>query len=168
MKSYAKIPTPVSVTPPWQWPPFGSLRHEIDRLFDEFDQSFWRSSFPRLGARSDLGLRSSGLVVDVAEHEKDYEITAEVPGIDQKDVEVKIANGLLVIKGEKKREAEEKGKDYYLSERHYGTFERSFQIPSGVDADKIEASFDKGVLKVTLPKSPDAQKTAKTIPIKPA
>ncbi|HLH49508.1 MAG TPA: Hsp20/alpha crystallin family protein [Roseiarcus sp.] len=106
--------------------------------------------------------------VDVAEKEKAFEVTAELPGIDQNNVEVKLANDVLTIKGEKKQETEEKKKNYYMSERRYGSFERSFQVPEGVDQDKIEASFNKGVLTVTLPKSVEAQKSAKTITVKAA
>ena len=106
--------------------------------------------------------------VDIAESEKAYEITAELPGMDEKNVEVKVANGNLTIKGEKQEEKEEKKKDYYLHERHFGSFERSFEIPEGVDADKIEAKFKKGVLTVTLPKKPEAQKPAKKIEVKAA
>ncbi len=103
--------------------------------------------------------------VDVVEKEKECQISAELPGLDEKDVEVSIADDLLTIKGEKKEEREEKAKNYYASERRYGAFQRSFQIPSGVDADKIGASFQKGVLMVTLPKTPEAQTKEKKIAI---
>ena len=106
--------------------------------------------------------------VDIAETDKAYEITAELPGMDEKNIEVKFADGVLTIKGEKKEEKEEKKKDYYLSERSYGSFQRSFQVPDGVDTDKIEATFKKGVLTVTLPKSAEAQKAAKKIDVKAA
>jgi HSP20 family protein len=106
--------------------------------------------------------------VDVSEGEKAYEITAELPGLDEKDIEVKLALGGLTIKGEKREEKEEKKKDYYLHERHFGSFERYFRLPDEVDPDKIEASFKKGVLTVTLPKKPEAQKAEKKIAIKAA
>ena len=106
--------------------------------------------------------------VDLVESEKAYEITAELPGMDEKNIEVKVADGTLTIKGEKQEEKEEKKKDYYLRERSFGSFERSFAIPEGVDVDKIEASFKKGVLTLTLPKKPEAQKPAKKIDIKAA
>ena len=96
--------------------------------------------------------------VDVSETDKAYEITAELPGMDEKNVEVKVANGVLTIKGEKQDEKEEKKKDYHMRERSYGSFERSFQVPDGVDADKIEANFKKGVLTVILPKSAEAKR----------
>ncbi|WP_232232482.1 Hsp20/alpha crystallin family protein [Cupriavidus sp. amp6] len=88
--------------------------------------------------------------------------------MDEKDIEVKLANGGLTIKGEKREEKEEKEKDYYLRERCFGSFERYFQLPDGVDADKIEARFNKGVLTITLPKTVEAQSAAKKIPVKGA
>jgi len=106
--------------------------------------------------------------VDIAEKKKEYEVTAELPGLDESNVEVKFADGLLTIKGDKREEKEERKKDYYLSERRFGSFQRSFQVPDGVDADKIEARFKNGVLTVTLPKSPEAQTKEKKIAIKKA
>ena len=91
--------------------------------------------------------------VDVAETDKTYEITAELPGLHEKNIEVRLANGVLSIKGEKQEEKEEKEKDYYRRERSFGSFERRFQVPENVDEDKIEASFKNGILSVTLPKS---------------
>jgi len=85
--------------------------------------------------------------------------------MDEKNVEVLFSDGVLTIKGEKQEEKEEKKKDYYMSERRYGSFRRSFEVPEGVDAEKIEASFKNGVLSVTLPKSPEAQKKEKKIPV---
>jgi HSP20 family protein len=153
--------------------PFESLRREIDRLFDEFNGGFWRSPFrgslfdvtPFRRASADLTALPA---VDVSETDKAYEITAELPGMDEKNVEVKVANGILTIKGEKQGEKEEKQKDYYMRERSFGSFERSFQVPDDVDGDKIEASFKKGVLSVTLPKNAEAQKAAKKITVKAA
>jgi HSP20 family protein len=152
------------------WWPLGNLRHEVDRLFEDFGRDFWRAPFRR--SRFAIGpLWPSGLAtpaVDVAESEKAYEVTAELPGLDEKDVEVNVAEGRLTIKGEKQEAKEEKKKDYYLHERHFGSFERSFEIPDSVDTDKIEAAFKKGVLTVTLPKKPEAQKPAKKINVKAA
>jgi HSP20 family protein len=104
--------------------------------------------------------------VDVAETDKAYEITAELPGMEDKNVEVRLANGVLSIKGEKQEEKEQKDKNYYRRERSFGSFERSFQVPDDVDADKIEASFKNGVLSVILPKSAEAQQQAKKIEVK--
>jgi HSP20 family protein len=155
------------------WRPFENFRREIDRLFDEFDGGGWRSPFGRsLFDTQPLWPRESGWpaipAVDIAETEKNYEITAELPGIDEKDVDVKVADGVLTIKGEKQEEKEEKNKDYYLSERSFGSFQRAFQVPEGVDTDKIEANFKKGLLTVTLPKSAEVQKAAKKIEVKAA
>ncbi|MDG4880398.1 Hsp20/alpha crystallin family protein [Mesorhizobium sp. WSM4884] len=152
--------------------PFESLRREIDRLFDDFHpfdlrlpstRSFFGRDFPAL--RSDWSVAPA---MDLIEKANEYEITAELPGIDEKNVEIKLANNVLTIKGEKKEEKEEKEKDYYLSERRYGSFQRSFQLPEGVDADKIDASFTKGVLTVKLPKTAEAQKAEKKITVKAA
>jgi len=104
--------------------------------------------------------------VDIVEKDNAYEVTAELPGLDEKNIEVKLVNGGLTIKGEKQEEKEEKKKGYYLHERQFGSFERCFQVPQGVDTNKIEASFRKGVLTVTLPKKPEAQKPEKKIEIK--
>lgn len=153
------------------WKPFGNLRHEIDRLFDEFDGGFWRSPFRRsvfdvVPFWSREPSWPSAPAVDFTDTEKAYELTAELPGIDEKDVDVKVANGVLTMKGEKHEDKEEKKKDYYLRERTFGSFERAFQLPDGVDTDKIEAKFKKGILTVTLPKKPEAQSTAKKIDVK--
>ena len=106
--------------------------------------------------------------VDVTDSEKAYQITAELPGMDEKSIEVKVTDGYLTIKGEKKEEKEEKEKDYYLRERHFGSFERSFNVPESVDLSKIEATFKKGVLTVALPKKAEAQKPEKKIEVKAA
>jgi len=152
--------------------PFLNLRREIVRLFDDFA---WGSSWHRPSPRSlfDVepfwrGDMSRAMVpaVDIADTEKGYEITAELPGMDEKNVEVKFTNGVLTVKGEKQEEKKENSKDYHLSERRYGSFQRSFTVPDGVDAEKIEATFKNGVLTITLPKTPEAQKKEKQIAIK--
>ena len=162
-----------TVSPMRPWWPLGGLRREIDRLFDDFDGGFWRAPFPRsVFAGEPFWRRELPSVavpaVDVSETDKAYEITAELPGMDEKSIEVKVVDGSLTIKGEKQEEKEEKKKDYYLSERRFGSFERRFEVPEGVDAEKIEASFTKGVLMVTLPKKPEAQKPGKKIEVKTA
>lgn len=155
------------------WRPFHALRREVEQLFDDFGQNLWQLptsrsifGFEPLWRRE--AISEAAPAVDVVEGEKAYEITAELPGMDEKNIEVKVANGNLTIKGEKQEEKEEKKKDYYLHERHFGSFERSFVMPEGVDADKIEASFKKGILAVMLPKKPEAQKPAKKIEVKAA
>ncbi len=159
-----------SFTMPWR--PLESLRQEIDRLFDDFGFGsrwpFGRSLFAAEPVfRRQLRWMTTP-AVDVVESEKAFEISADLPGMDEKNIEVKVADGRLTIKGEKQEEKEEKKKDYYLHERHFGSFQRSFEVPETVDPDKIEASFKKGVLTVTLPKKPEAQKPAKKIEVKAA
>ena len=155
------------------WTPFLSLRREMDRLFEDFGRGFSptrRSVFDVFDVEPFWQQETTWAApaVDIAESQKAYEITAELPGMDEKNIEVKVANGNLIIKGERQEEKEEKEKDYYLRERNFGSFERSFDVPEGVDGDKIEASFSKGVLTVTLPKKPEAQKPAKKIEVKAA
>jgi HSP20 family protein len=132
---------------------FPSLREEINRLFDDFDFGFGR--WPAQRSLFSAAERAPIAVpaVDVAETDKAFEVTAELPGLKESDIAVELVNGDLRIKGEKKEEKEEKKKDYYLSERRYGAFERRFHVPEGVDPNKIEASFASGVLKITMPKT---------------
>ncbi len=158
---------------PQLWRPFDTLRQEIDRLFDDFDGSSWLRPWRRSFFNVEPFWRreaawSAEPAVDIVEKEAAYEITAELPGFDEKNVEVSLANGGLVIKGEKSVEKEEKEKNYHLHERRFGSFERYFDLPEGTDADRIEASFKKGVLTVTLPKKPEARKPEKKIEIKSA
>ena len=100
------------------------------------------------------------------EDEKVYKISAELPGIDAKDVDVSVFGDMLVLKGEKRQEREEKDKNYHLSERAYGSFQRAFELPASVDRNKIAADFSKGVLTLTLPKTAEAQKPIKKIEVK--
>jgi HSP20 family protein len=111
---------------------------------------FWNSAIGRAVGDIEPFWRSESAwaitpVVDIVEHDKSYEITAELPGIDPSNVELKIANSTLTIKGEKKEKKEEKKENYHFSERGYGSFLRSFTVPAGVDADKVEANFKNGV-----------------------
>jgi HSP20 family protein len=145
--------------------PFESLRREMNHLFDDFGP-FGRSLFGLEPQTAREAAFSVAPRVDVVERDKEYEITAELPGIDERDVEVKVSNGTLTIRGEKKEQKEEKTKDFYLSERRYGSFQRSFAMPDGVDPEKIEATFKKGVLSVLIPKTADALKQEKKIAIK--
>jgi len=149
-----------------------SFRREMDRLFDRFDGSF---SFPTMRGMFDIESATLGNAfginvpaVDVTEEDKAYKITAELPGLDEKNVEVSVSGDSLVIKGEKRQEKEEKGKNNYLSERAYGMFQRSFLLPEGVDRDKIAATCVKGVLTISLPKTADAQNQQKKIEVKAA
>jgi len=129
--------------------PFLSLQGEIDRLFDDFTRGF-----PSLG---NGGMTNLMPTMDVSETDKEIEITAELPGLQDKDVQINVADNVLSIRGEKKAEKEQKDKNYRLVERSYGSFERSLELPEGVDAGAIKASIDKGVLKVVVPKPAPAQ-----------
>jgi HSP20 family protein len=106
--------------------------------------------------------------VDVAETEKTLEVTAELPGVNEKEIDVSLAGDMLTIKAEKKSDKEEKTKDYHLVERSYGTFERSMQLPFKADATKIDANFDKGVLKLVIQKPAEAQTKLQKIEVKAA
>jgi len=175
MAEPTKLPVKTEKTsaPTQVWRPFESLRREIDRLFDDFPGGFWQAPFRRsmfdvMPSWARESTWPTAPAVDFTDTDKAYEITAELPGIDEKNVEVKVANGILTIRGDKQEEKEEKKKDYYVRERSYGSFERSFQLPDSVDAEKIDATFKKGVLTVTLPKKPEAQGTTRKIDIKAA
>src|SRR5690349_17732774 len=116
------------------WHSLEALHREIDRLFDGFANDFWRAPFGRSAEPFRRGeMKLTVPAVDIAEKDNAYEITADLPGMDEKSVEVQLSNGNLTIKGEKKEEKEEKKKDFYLQERHYGSFERTFGVPEGVD-----------------------------------
>jgi HSP20 family protein len=139
--------------------PFLSLQREIDRLFDDFGRGF-----PSFGTREFS--RDLMPAIDVTETDGEIEVTAELPGLEEKDVQINVADNVLTIRGEKKAEKEDKQKDYHVVERSYGSFYRALELPAGVDADKIKANISKGVLKVTVPKP--AAKQAKKIDVKAA
>lgn len=121
-------------------------RTVFDRLFDGFGLSFpveeertWMPAF------------------DVAENDTEYLLSAELPGIEDKDLDVSIAEGILTVKGEKRRDSEDKGENYHRLERFYGSFERRFAVPENVLTDKVEATFKNGVLKLALPKGQETK-----------
>jgi HSP20 family protein len=149
-----------------------SLRREIDRLFADFDTGFslfpFRRPFFDYVPNERVTAPVNTLVVDIAETEGGYEVKAELPGVMEKDIEVKLVNGGLLVKGEKKEEKEEKDKGYVLSECSYGSFERYFALPDSVDMNKISATFANGVLKVTLPKTHEAKLQERKITVKAA
>jgi HSP20 family protein len=138
--------------------PLSSLQREIDRVFDDFAGGFGLLSGFKKGAMAPK--------MNVSETEGEIEFTAELPGLEPKDVEVTLADNVLTIRGEKRVEKEEKEKEYHLVERSYGSFSRSFEVPAGVDPESIKADIDKGILKVTFPKP--AQPKAKKIDVKAA
>jgi HSP20 family protein len=143
--------------------PVATLHREVDQLFDDFLRSFDR--FPSLPFREER-LAEFSPKINVSENDRDIEVTVEVPGMDQNDVDVSLRDDVLTIKGEKKQEKEEKDKEYYHVERSYGSFYRSLQVPCEVDQDNINAAFKKGVLKITLPKSTKAQENVRKIEVK--
>ena len=139
----------------------------MDRLFDRFDFPSLRRMFdmePGWGAVSSFSF--SAPAIDMSEDDKAYKITAELPGLDAKDVDVSVSGNTLVLKGEKRQEKEEKNKNYFFSERAYGSFQRAFELSTTVDRDKIAADYSKGVLTITLPKTAEAQEQAKKIEVK--
>jgi HSP20 family protein len=150
-----------------EWRPFETLRNQVDRLFRDFEHGFLRSPLYRdidtLWGR-DLGFPVTP-AVDVVEKDNAFELTAEIPGLDAKNIELSLSDDVLTIKGEKSEEKEEKTKDRYVSERRFGSFRRSLQLPASVDAGKIEATYKSGVLSVKLPKSEEAKKKQTVIPI---
>jgi len=137
---------------------FRTLHREIDQLFNDFTRGF-----PTFG---DSGIMPVNL--DVAETDKAFEVTAEIPGARPEDVDISLADGVLTVKGEKKSEKDDKQKNYHMMERSYGAFQRSFRLPAEVDENKIDARFDNGLLKITLPKASGAQSKVKKIEVKPS
>src|ERR1700730_3815259 len=154
LKSLIPMGSDRAVTHPMS-SPFSALQQEIDRLFDGFSRGF--SGFPA---------REMMPSMDLSETDKEIEITAELPGLEEKDIQLNVADNVLTIRGEKKNEREETEKDYHLVERSYGSFTRSIQLPDGVNPYSIKAVMSKGVLKVTVPKPAPAQ--TKKIDIKSA
>ena len=148
------------------WTPLTHLRREVDRLFEDFHPFTVGRSFRDIDWLPQKWTVAPA--VDLAEKDGRFEITAELPGLEQKNVEVRVADGVITISGEKTEEKLDEKKDYHLSERRYGSFQRSFRLPEGVDAERIEAAFTNGLLTVTLPKSPEALKNEKKIEIKAA
>jgi HSP20 family protein len=138
------------------------MRDEMDRVFERFEH---RPLWPAIFHRADT---TTVPELDVRESTNAIVIEAELPGVDEKDITVSLANGVLTIKGEKKHEQEEKGENYHVTERSFGSFERSIRLPETIDEGKVEAKFDKGVLKVTAPKKPEAVKAERRIEIKKA
>ena len=141
---------------------FGSLHREIDRLFEDITRGF---GLPKSG-----GLDQLMLSMDVTENDKEIVVTAELPGLERKDVEITLENDILTIRGEKKIEVQpndkDKSKSQHLSERAYGVFYRALQLTSGIDPASVQATMSNGVLKVTIPKP--ARSQTKKIEVKDA
>jgi HSP20 family protein len=144
-----------------RWVPLDSLRAEIGRVIDDVTPSPFDRTFALFPTAFTRGMPA----IDFTESDKAYEFTAELPGINARELDLTFASGILTVKGEKHESKEEKEKEYHLSERRYGSFQRSLQVPDSVDADKIGASFQNGVLKVVLPKTADAHRNDRKIAI---
>ena len=139
--------------------PFFALQRRMNEMFDSFFRDFegepfgeWRDQFVP--------------TIDVKEDDKELTVTAELPGMDEKDIDVLLERNALTLKGEKKEEKEEKDKNYWHMERRYGSFQRVIPLPEGVDTDKATASFKKGVLHITVPKTEQAKAAVKKITVK--
>ena len=139
--------------------PFERLHEEMDSLFDNFFSGFSMEPFEGRQARA------FSPNIDVSETDKEIKVSAELPGMDDKDIEVNLSRESLTLRGEKKEEKEDRGKDYYHVERSYGSFTRTIPLPVEIESDKAEAHFKKGILTVKVPKSAKAIETKKKIQI---
>ena len=142
---------------------FGTMRNEMDRMFERFEHGMPRLRSPFTHRNGHEWMVPE---LDVHENAKQLTIDIDLPGVDEKDVTVTLANGLLTIKGEKKSGHEEKNENFYLCERSCGAFERTLRLPDTIDDSKLEAKFDKGVLRVVAQKRPEAVKADRKIEIK--
>ncbi len=133
--------------------PLDVMSRDMGRLFDEFFKGFGMAPFRAFG--EEWNVFSPQL--DMVETETEVKVSAELPGLDENDVEVSLSQGLLMISGEKREEREEKGENYYHTERSYGSFRRSVALPCEIKEDEVEATFKNGVLTVTLPKTTTGQ-----------
>jgi HSP20 family protein len=163
-----KAAVPARTPDAWQ-----SFRNEMDRLFDRLSGGFGVPSLRRMFEPKPNWLYEGSFswsppAIDITEDEKAYKITAEVPGLEEKNVDVTVSGEMLTLKGEKHYEKDEKDKNHHVSERAYGSFQRSFVLPDGVERDKIAADLTKGVLTITLPKTAEAKKPQKKIEVKTA
>lgn len=141
--------------------PLMTLRQEMDRLFDDFLTGWgWRTP-----ATLAEGWQKFTPQLDISEVNDHIKITAELPGLDAEDVDVNLTDDVLTISGEKKKEKEEEGENYYRTERMYGAFQRSIRLPSEIKSDDVDAVFEKGILTITLPK-PEEKQTRKQIEVR--
>jgi len=139
--------------------PFTMLQREMNRLFEDFNRD--------VGFGLERGEEGGAFVphVNISENENEVTVTAELPGMDEKNIDVSISKNVLTLRGEKKDEREEKGRDFYRVERSFGQFHREIPLPGEVVSDKADASFKNGVLSIHLPKSKEAQQEAKKIQV---
>ena len=142
---------------PRRFSPFDVLQREIDSVFDRFNGfSAWPTMFREPWPAALAGNVFSPSM-EITETDNAVEVTTELPGMDEKDIEISVADGMLTIRGEKKIEKDEKKKNYRLVERSYGSFERAVALPPGVDASKVKAKIAKGILTVEVPKPASAK-----------
>jgi HSP20 family protein len=155
--------------------PLLALRQEVDNLFDTFFSGFSLGPFGRHGLDLDPLRKMEGAFeslsamvprADFSETDELFRVTAELPGMDEDNIEVTLSDDVLVIKGEKKEDKTKEAENYHLTERHYGSFRRSFRVPEMVDQENVGAAFAKGVLEITLPKKPATGTSPKKIKIK--
>ena len=155
--------------------PMADLRGELDQMLGRFFPQGW----PQMGMRSlmdfeplrgeagmKLGSVLQGIRADISETDTEYDISVELPGIDEKDIEIDVSEGMLTMNAEKREEREEKKKNYHLTERSFGSVRRSFRVPEGVNVSKIKADFSKGVLHMMLPKTTEAKAKQRKIPVR--
>lgn len=146
--------------------PMAQFHQDIDRLFDSFFRGF---GFPSMGfGRESAPLAQTDWLkptLDIAANDKEYAISVELPGVDEKDVELELSDETLIIKGEKKQEKERKEQNYYRMERSYGSFQRVLSLPEDAEQDGIVASYKHGVLTITIPRKARAATKAKQITI---
>ncbi len=135
-----------------RWEPF----REFSTLQDRMNRLF-RESFNDVGRDESLTTSTFSPAVDVYEDEHKVTLKIEVPGIDEKDIDVQVENNTLTVHGQRKIEKEEKEENYRRVERQYGSFTRTFTLPQTVDAENVSATYDKGVLKINLPKKAEAK-----------
>lgn len=144
--------------------PFQAFRRDFDRMVDEMFRGAGR--WPSGTATGVPAAAAVDLRLDVSETEKEIKVRAELPGVDEKDVEVMLADDVLTIKGEKRVEEERKDENHHVVERSYGSFARSLRLPAGIDQSQVQATFDKGVLTIALPKPAEVQQRTRKIEIK--
>ena len=142
--------------------PFYSLQREMNSLFDNFFRGF--DLAPRGLAAGAMGIFSPS--IDVKENDKEFIIKAELPGVEEKDIDVTVTNDSVTIKGEKKEEKEDKDKNYYYMERSYGSFSRVIPLEAEIESNKAEASFKNGILDIKIPKNQSAKAKGTKVPIK--
>lgn len=164
-KSLAKVPVRGEVS---TFEPFQTLRKQVDDLFTNFTVSWPHFEMPKIEwpMLAGEGKETEIAKFDLSENGNTVKVVADIPGVDEKDVEVLVRDGVLTIKGNKKTEREEEGEDFYVSERSFGSFSRAFRLPDGVDEEAVAANFDKGVLTVTLPKTSKSKTEGRRVPVK--